>query len=133
MTNGFDLPIANHNISSFIQNGLYEFFNISTKVLVISVGVYDNIRSKFEGLAYSKDETPIPKKYVSYELPDSDANILSAGVRIKYNDSVSWGIAYLHDQKDSFTLKAGENANGIIGKFSGGGADLLTAGMSYNF
>jgi long-chain fatty acid transport protein len=84
-------------------------------------------------LAYSKDETPIPKKYVSYELPDSDANILSAGVRIKYNDSVSWGIAYLHDQKDSFTLKAGENANGIIGKFSGGGADLLTAGMSYNF
>jgi long-chain fatty acid transport protein len=84
-------------------------------------------------LAYSKDETPIPKKYVSYELPDSDANILSAGVRIKYNDSVSWGIAYLHDQKDSFTLKAGENANGIIGKFSGGGADLLTAGISYNF
>jgi len=84
-------------------------------------------------LAYSKDETPIPKKYISYELPDSDANIFSAGVRVKYSDSISWGVAYLHDQKDSFKLKAGENANGIIGKFSGGGADLFTAGMSYEF
>ena len=51
-----DLPIAYHYVSSLIKDGLYEFFNIPTKVLVVSVGVYDNIRSKFEGLAYSKDE-----------------------------------------------------------------------------
>ena len=72
-------------------------------------------------------------QYVSYELPDSDANIFSAGIRVKYSDTISWGVAYLHDQKDSFTLKAGENVNGIIGKFSGGGADLFTVGMSYKF
>jgi len=84
-------------------------------------------------MAYAKDETPIPKEYVSYELPDSDGEIVSVGVRVKNSDELSWGLAYLHDEKDSITLKAGENKNGIIGTFSGGGADLLTVGMSYKF
>jgi len=82
---------------------------------------------------YAKDETPIDKKYVSYELPDSDADIYSIGVRMKANENLSYGIAYLHDEKESFSLAAGENANGITGKFSGGGADLLTVGMAYTF
>jgi len=82
---------------------------------------------------YAKDETPIAKKYVSYELPDSDADIYSLGVRVKANENLSYGIAYLHDQKESFTLKAGENAHGITGKFSEGGADLLTVGVGYTF
>jgi len=82
---------------------------------------------------YSKDETPINKKYVSYELPDSDADIYTVGVRLKANENLSYGIAYLHDEKESFSLAAGENANGITGKFSGGGADLLTVGMAYTF
>ncbi|NOZ91096.1 MAG: long-chain fatty acid transporter [Epsilonproteobacteria bacterium] len=84
-------------------------------------------------MAYAKDETPIPKEYVSYELPDSDGEIVSVGVRVKNSDELSWGLAYLHDEKDSITLKTGENKNGIIGTFSGGGADLLTVGMSYKF
>ena len=84
-------------------------------------------------LAYAKDETPIPKEYISYELPDSDANIYSMGVRIDINDALSWGVAYLHDEKDTTTLKAGENKNGIIGKFSKGGADLITTSFSYKF
>ena len=37
MTNGFDLPIPDHYISSLYQDGLYEFFNIPTKVLIVSV------------------------------------------------------------------------------------------------
>ena len=82
---------------------------------------------------YAKDETPIDKKYVSYELPDSDADIYTLGVRIKHNDNLSYGVAYLHDEKKSFSLAAGENKNGIIGKFSGGGADLLNVGVAYKF
>ena len=82
---------------------------------------------------YAKDETPIDKKYVSYELPDSDADIYTLGVRIKANENLSYGVAYLHDEKEAFSLAAGENSNGITGKFSDGGADLLTVGMSYTF
>lgn len=83
--------------------------------------------------AYAKDQTPIDKRYVSYELPDSDADIYSLGLRIKAGDNISYGIAYLHDEKKELTLVPGENINGIIGKFSEGGADLLTLGMTYTF
>jgi len=82
---------------------------------------------------YAKDETPIDKKYVSYELPDSDADIYTLGIRVKANENLSYGIGYLHDQKESFTIKAGENVHGVIGKFSEGGADLLTVGVGYRF
>jgi len=82
---------------------------------------------------YAKDESPINKKYISYELPDSDANIYSLGVRVQHNKNLSYGLAYLHDEKEDFSLAAGENKNGIIGKFSGGGADLITVGMGYTF
>jgi len=91
---------------------------------------FDNVTMM---MAYSKDETPIPKKYVSYELPDSDANIYSVGFRFDTTKNLSWGFALLYDDKESFTLNAGENDNGIIGKFSGGGATLFTTGMSYKF
>ena len=82
---------------------------------------------------YAKDETPIDRKYISYELPDSDADIYTVGVRIKANKNLSYCVAYLHDEKESFSLKAGENKNGIIGKFSEGGADLVSVGLSYKF
>jgi len=82
---------------------------------------------------YAKDETPIDKKYISYELPDSDANIYTVGVRIKQSNNLSYGVAYLHDKKESFSLAAGENKGGIIGKFSEGGANLLSVGVAYTF
>lgn len=83
---------------------------------------------------YAKDETPLPVKHASYELPDSDADIYSIGVRIKANENLSYGIAYLHDEKESLTVSAAEaNSHGIIGKFTEGGADLLTVGVGYTF
>jgi long-chain fatty acid transport protein len=82
---------------------------------------------------YAKDESPINKKYISYELPDADANIYTLGVRVQHNKNLSYGIAYLHDEKEAFSLGIGENNNGIVGKFSGGGADLITVGMGYTF
>ena len=82
---------------------------------------------------YSKDESPIDKKYISYELPDADANIYSLGVRVEASDTLSWGIAYLHDEKDKIKIKAGENISGITGTFSNGGADLVALSMQYKF
>ncbi len=82
---------------------------------------------------YAKDESPVQKKYLSYELPDADANIYSAGIRVQSNKNLSWGLAYLHDEKDDITLKAGENITGISGTFSNGGADLIALSMQYEF
>ena len=83
--------------------------------------------------AVAKDETPVPVKHVGYELPDSDAIVYSMGVRIKANDNLSYGIAYLHDEKESLTVKQGTSESQINGTFSEGGADLLTVGMAYTF
>ena len=80
---------------------------------------------------YAKDETPVNKKNLSYELPDSDADIYTIGVRMKHNDNLSYGISYLHDKKESFSVAQGEDK--INGKFSEGGANLLTVGMAYTF
>ena len=80
---------------------------------------------------YAKDETPVNKKNLSYELPDSDADIYTIGVRMKHNDNLSYGISYLHDKKESFSVAQGDDK--INGKFSEGGANLLTVGMAYTF
>jgi long-chain fatty acid transport protein len=83
---------------------------------------------------YAKDETPVNKENLSYELPDSDADIYSLGVRIQHDEHLSYGIAYLHDEKESFSVTAeNQNESGIIGDFSGGGADLLSVGIAYTF
>lgn len=128
-------------------------FNYATSIQPALVSSFDNAKPKYwkdtntfrVGLTakvtndvtvmagYAKDETPISKQYVSYELPDSDADIYSVGIRMKANENLSYGMAYLHDEKESFSLASGENDNGIIGQFSGGGADLFTLGMAYTF
>lgn len=84
-------------------------------------------------VGYAKDETPAPKENISYELPDTDAELFSMGIRVKATDAITWGLAYLHDEKESITLMPGDNHGGIIGSFSGGGADLFTAGVTYEF
>ena len=80
---------------------------------------------------YTKDETPIDKQHISYELPDSDANIYTFGFRIQHSKELSYGMAYLHDEKESFSVAQG--AGEVNGKFSGGGADLLSVGVAYTF
>jgi long-chain fatty acid transport protein len=82
---------------------------------------------------YAYDETPVPAKTLSYELPDSDANIFSAGFKYKQTEQWSWGAAILYDLNDSRTLTLGENENGIVGQFTDGGALLVTLGASYRF
>jgi long-chain fatty acid transport protein len=83
---------------------------------------------------YSYDETPIPDGTVSYELPDSDAHIFSAGFKYQQNENLSWGAAILYDYKTSRKIPATAlNESGIVGEFSDGGAILATVGFSYKF
>ncbi len=82
---------------------------------------------------YAYDESPIPTKTLGYELPDSDANIFSAGFRYKQDEHLSWGVAVLYDHKDSRSIKKMENEAGIAGRFDKGGAILVSSGFEYKF
>jgi long-chain fatty acid transport protein len=82
---------------------------------------------------YAYDETPIPDTTLSYETPDSDAHIFSAGFKYKHSDSLSYGAAILYDKKVNRTLTTGANLDGIVGEFADGGAVLATVGISYRF
>jgi len=128
-------------------------FNYGSSIRPILVGAYDDVKPRnWEdtdtvrlGLTakvtdnvtvmagISKDETPVPAKYAGYELPDSDATVYTLGVKVKANDNFSYGIAYLHDEKESRKIAQGANESQINGEFSGGGADLLTVGVAYTF
>ena len=86
------------------------------------------------GFAY--DNTPIQKKYIGYELPDSDAIMFSVGAKHKYSDSLTIGGAFLYDRKKELKLDAGDqniNAGGIVGKFKDAAAYFLTIGIEYKF
>ena len=80
---------------------------------------------------YSYDESPVPEEYISYELPDSDAHIFSAGFKYKQNKNLSWGASVLYDYKTKRTVNS--VTKGTKGKFSKGGALLITTGFEYNF
>ena len=83
---------------------------------------------------YSYDETPVPEKHISYELPDSDAHIFSAGFKYQQTENLSWGAAILYDKKTSRKVNSAvAGGTGVVGEFSDGGAVLITAGLSYKF
>ena len=82
---------------------------------------------------YAYDESPVPTKTLGYELPDSDANVFSAGFRYKQNEHLSWGAAILYDHKKSRSIEKLENEAGIAGTFDKGGAILINSGFEYRF
>lgn len=79
------------------------------------------------GLAY--DETPVPEATLGYELPDSDAWIVSLGGRYQIDKSWNIGLAGLVDMKQSRDV---QNTS-IDGEFSNARAYLVTAGIEYRF
>ncbi len=81
---------------------------------------------------FSYDETPVPKAYLSYELPDSDAMIFSVGTRYQASDAFSVGAAILYDSKDTITIDP-VNEVGVAGEFSNANAILVTVGVEYSF
>jgi long-chain fatty acid transport protein len=79
------------------------------------------------GLAY--DETPVPESTLGYELPDSDAWIVSMGGRYQIDKSWNIGLAGLIDMKESREV----HNSTINGEFSNARAYLVTAGIEYRF
>jgi long-chain fatty acid transport protein len=89
---------------------------------------------------FAIDETPVPVETIGFELPDSDAKIFSMGFRYQQTQNLSWGAAFLYDDKESLTLKRGahkdKSSTNLLnqgGSFSGGGALLATIGVEYEF
>ena len=80
---------------------------------------------------YSYDQSPVPEAHISYELPDSNAHIFSAGFKYQQNQNLSWGAAILYDYKTK--RKVNNNEHGLKGEFSKGGAILITTGFEYKF
>ncbi|WP_136810357.1 OmpP1/FadL family transporter [Desulfosediminicola flagellatus] len=79
------------------------------------------------GIAY--DENPVPDENLSFELPDSDAWLFSAGVRYKYSEQMEFGVAVLYDYKEERTV-----TNDVVsGEFSNASAFLISLGASYKF
>jgi len=83
------------------------------------------------GIAY--DETPVPESTLGYELPDSDAIIVSMGGRYQLNDQWNIGLAGLVDLKKSREVHQSSGSNPVNGEFSDARAYLITAGIGYRF
>ena len=97
------------------------------------LGVTHKFNKKWTGMAgYAYDESPSPQSTVSFELPESDAQIFSLGARYNYNDALSVGIAGLYDKKDSITVSQ-TTGNQLNGTFSNASAFLLTLGVGYKY
>ncbi|MDD2265591.1 outer membrane protein transport protein [Sulfuricurvum sp.] len=83
------------------------------------------------GIAY--DETPTPEATLGYELPDSDAWIVSLGGRYKIDESWNIGLAGLLDMKQNREVHQSTGSNPINGEFTNARAYLVTAGIEYRF
>lgn len=83
------------------------------------------------GIAY--DETPVPESTLGYELPDSNAWIVSLGGRYKIDQSLTIGLAALLDMKQNREVHQSSGSNPVNGEFTDAKAYLVTAGIEYRF
>jgi len=79
------------------------------------------------GCAY--DESPVPESTLGYELPDSDAWMVSLGGRYQLDEHWNIGLSGLVDVKKSREV----HNSSINGEFSNARAYLVTAGIGYRF
>jgi long-chain fatty acid transport protein len=131
----FDYSSSLHPVlaaSAFAVPGIKAWEDTNT----YRIGLTHNLNSKWTLMAgFAYDETPAPKKYIGYELPDSDAKIYSFGAKYKSSDNLTIGAAFLYDQKDKLTISAADgNATFPAGAvFEDAAAYLLTVGLEYKF
>lgn len=122
-----------HPFASFDTPGIKNWVNSDSYRLGITHQL-DKKWSLMAGFAY--DETPIQKKYIGFDLPDSDAMMFSLGAKHRYTDSLTIGGAFLYDRKKKLKLDADDgniNSGGITGKFKDSAAYFVTVGIEYSF
>ena len=97
------------------------------------LGLTHKFNDTWTGMAgYAYDESPSPVSTVSFELPESDAQIFSLGARYTYSDNLSIGIAGLYDKKEALTVSQ-TTGNQLDGTFSNAAAYLISIGVGYKF
>ena len=117
LTPSFDEPIAKEwKDTNTYRLGVTQHYDAATIML---------------GLAY--DETPVPEKSLSFELPDSNALLFSLGGRYAIDKQWSVGLSALYDKKESRDVSSSNNESNIDGTFSNSSAYLVTAGVGYRF
>ena len=129
----YETPITNPILKKAFDDPLARNWNDTDTFRIGATVKGDKLTVMF---GYAVDETPVNEKYIGFELPDSDAEIFSMGFRYQVNKNLSWGMALLHDAKESRSLKRGVAENQLLangGTFDEGGATLLTFGVSYNY
>jgi len=77
-----------------------------------------------------KDESPIPDKSLSFELPDADSISISGGIRYQYSKNINVGFALLYSMRDTRDVT---NSNGVDGEFSNANVLIMSAGLGYKF
>ncbi len=75
------------------------------------------------------DESPVPDKSLSFELPDSNSFSVSLGARYQYNDNINIGLSALYSMRDARSV----SNNDLTGEFSGGNILIVSAGLGYKF
>jgi len=75
------------------------------------------------------DESPVPDKSLSFELPDSNAFSVSLGVRYQYNDKVNIGLSTLYSMRNTRTV----NNDALEGTFSDANVLFVSLGIGYKF
>lgn len=92
------------------------------------IGFSYDINQSFTVMAgFAIDESPIPESAQGFELPESAHQAYSIGLRYRASQDLEIGVAYLYDHSDSHS----ESNDILNGTFEGGGAHLLSVGVSY--
>ena len=76
-----------------------------------------------------RDESPIPDKSLSFELPDSNSVSVSAGLRYQYTKSVNVGFSALYSMRDTRKVTNSD----VNGEFSNSNVLIMSAGLGYKF
>lgn len=78
---------------------------------------------------YVHDESPIPEATLGFELPDSDGDAYSLGVRYDIDEAWNVGLAGLYSKKDSRSV----SNDTIDGTFTNAAVYMVSAGVEYRF
>jgi len=97
---------------------------------VYRVGITQQIQSYTLMAGMVRDESPIPERSLSFELPDADSISVSGGVRYQYSKNLNIGFAGLYSMRERRSIR---HSNGIEGDFSNTNVLILSAGFGYKF
>ncbi len=124
---------AGHPFAAFDTPGIKNWVNSNSYRFGLTHQL-NRAWSLMAGFAY--DETPVQKRYVGFDLPDSDAIMFSVGAKRRYSDSLTIGGAFLYNRKERLKLDADDRnikSGGITGRFKDASAFFVTIGVEYRF